>query len=76
MKIIDRRIKTLLIAAGCLFAAAASAQQWPARAVRIIVPFPPGQAADIIARVIAERLSPVLGQKQNVRQRQPELGIH
>ena len=63
MKIIDRRIKTLLIAAGCLFAAAASAQQWPARAVRIIVPFPPGQAADIIARVIAERLSPVLGQQ-------------
>ena len=56
-------MKILLVVAGCLIAATAFAQQWPARAVRIIVPFPPGQAADIIARIIAERLSPVLGQQ-------------
>jgi tripartite-type tricarboxylate transporter receptor subunit TctC len=42
---------------------AACAQQWPTRAVRIIVPFPPGQAADIITRIVAERLSPALGQQ-------------
>jgi len=40
-----------------------SAQQWPARPVRIIVPFPPGQGADIITRIIAERLAPALGQQ-------------
>lgn len=38
------------------------AQQWPAKPLRIIVPFPAGQAADLIARIIADRLGPVLGQ--------------
>jgi tripartite-type tricarboxylate transporter receptor subunit TctC len=41
----------------------APAQQWPTRPVRIIVPFPPGQAADIITRIVVERLSPALGQQ-------------
>ena len=56
-------IHALLFAAACFLSSAAFAQQWPTRTVRIIVPFPPGQAADIIARVIAERLSPAIGQQ-------------
>jgi tripartite-type tricarboxylate transporter receptor subunit TctC len=46
-----------------MFSAAAPAQEWPAKTIRIIVPFPPGQGADIIARLLAERLSPGLGQQ-------------
>ncbi len=53
------------IALACLLllSAAATAQEWPAKPIRIIVPFPPGQGADIIGRLLAERLTPVLGQQ-------------
>ena len=40
----------------------ASAQQWPARPVKIIVTFPPGGASDAAARVISGPLSEKLGQ--------------
>jgi tripartite-type tricarboxylate transporter receptor subunit TctC len=40
----------------------AFAQAYPNRAVRIIVPWPPGQATDIAARVVAEKLQQQLGQ--------------
>lgn len=41
---------------------AASAQQWPARPVKIVVTFPPGGASDAAARVISGPLSEKLGQ--------------
>ena len=40
----------------------ASAQAWPSRPIRLIVPFPPGTSPDFIARLIADPLGHALGQ--------------
>jgi tripartite-type tricarboxylate transporter receptor subunit TctC len=43
-------------------AAVASAQTWPTRPVRIIVPSPPGDGSDAVARAVADKLTTALGQ--------------
>jgi tripartite-type tricarboxylate transporter receptor subunit TctC len=52
-----------------LATATANAQEWPQKAVRIIVPFPAGGSADLIPRIAAEKLSQQWGQPVIVENR-------
>jgi tripartite-type tricarboxylate transporter receptor subunit TctC len=54
------RLAVLFI--GLLLCGACFAQPYPNRPVKVIVPWPPGQATDVAARVVAERLQSSLGQ--------------
>ncbi|MBL8381849.1 MAG: tripartite tricarboxylate transporter substrate binding protein [Burkholderiales bacterium] len=66
MHAIARRLRTCLVtlvaASAALAGSAASAQAWPQRPVRVIVPFPAGNAGDVTARAISDRLAQRLGQ--------------
>ncbi len=55
--------RSLLVAATAAIAAPASAQSWPAKPVKIVVPFGPGGPADVYARVIGNELGEVLKQQ-------------
>ena len=55
-------IRFTLYVAALLFTGSVAAQSYPNRAVKVVVPWPPGQATDIAARVVAERLQTALGQ--------------
>ena len=52
-----------LLAALLLCAIPAVAQDWPAKTVKVIVPFPPGGGTDTVARPLAAKLSQMLGQQ-------------
>jgi tripartite-type tricarboxylate transporter receptor subunit TctC len=60
----------LTLAAACLAATApAQAQSYPTRTIRMIVPFTPGAGTDVVARAVASKIGPVLGQNVIVENR-------
>jgi len=65
--------RTLLKAAGAAAATAALpsalAQTYPGKSIRMIIPFPPGGATDILGRVLAQKLGDQLGQTVVVENR-------
>jgi tripartite-type tricarboxylate transporter receptor subunit TctC len=54
--------RLILLLSTLLLVATAGAQTYPDRAVRVIVPWPPGQATDLVARIVSQKLSEAFGQ--------------
>lgn len=52
----------LLVFALALSGAALAQQNYPNRPLRLVIPWPPGQATDLVGRVVAQKLGEVLGQ--------------
>src|SRR5712691_8495791 len=72
-----KRLGVLLLAAVCLaFAGTAGAQdKYPSKAVKILVPYAPGGATDIISRVVGEQMRQILGQSFVVENKPGAFGI-
>jgi tripartite-type tricarboxylate transporter receptor subunit TctC len=64
--VIVRLFVSLLI---CLSSALATAQVWPTQPVKIVVPAMAGSSVDIVARLIGDKLAPLLGQPVSVENR-------
>ncbi|MBX3642800.1 MAG: tripartite tricarboxylate transporter substrate binding protein [Rubrivivax sp.] len=64
-----RWLQLIALTLACSVAPAAWAQPWPSKPIRIVVNFPPGGAADQIARAVAPQLQAALGQPVVVENR-------
>lgn len=64
-----------VLCATAAFVPGASAQEFPSRPVRIVVGFPPGGATDLVARLIAPKLTELLGQQIIVENRSGANGV-
>ncbi len=61
--------------AGSLLAAGASAQNYPTKSIRLIVPFPPGGSTDLMARVLGAKFGEAFGQQVIVENRPGASGM-
>ncbi len=70
-----RTPRNLLLALCLVLASSASAEDFPSKPIRLIVPFPPGGPNDIIARVVGQRMSEICKQPVLIDNRGGQAGV-
>jgi tripartite-type tricarboxylate transporter receptor subunit TctC len=70
------RVLSIVVSLLCLFAGAAQAQdKYPSRPVKVIVPYAPGGAVDIVARIVTDQMRQTLGQPFVIENKPGAFGI-
>jgi tripartite-type tricarboxylate transporter receptor subunit TctC len=69
------KLLTLVLGALLALAGVATADEYPSRPIRIVVPYPAGGATDILARQVSAQLGPMLGQTVVVENRSGASGV-
>jgi tripartite-type tricarboxylate transporter receptor subunit TctC len=69
MTITSRGLVAGLLSASLVYAGSTAAQSYPVKPIRIIVPYAPGGSTDVVMRILAPRLSEILGQTVVVENR-------
>src|SRR5215471_21488694 len=72
---LDRRLLVTILAFLAAAAPARAAEDYPARPIHLIIPFPPGGSNDVVGRVFANALSERLGQTLVVENRAGAGGV-
>jgi tripartite-type tricarboxylate transporter receptor subunit TctC len=61
--IVNSALSRCMLVAVCLWSTPGSAQVYPAKSIRLIIPFAPGGTNDIVGRVIGQKLGDIVGQQ-------------
>jgi tripartite-type tricarboxylate transporter receptor subunit TctC len=75
MKPMQSLMLAFLVLAGATGAAQAQAAQYPSRTVKVLVPYNPGGATDIVARIVLDQMRNILGQAFIVENKPAAYGI-
>ena len=71
-----KRLGMIVLAALCVATGAAQAQdRYPTKPVKVVVPFGPGSATDIVIRIVGEHIRPILGQPFVIENKPGAFGI-
>ena len=54
---------SLVLVLGSVAGVALAQDKWPSKPIRMIVPFTPGSASDVLGRIVAQRLGEIYGQQ-------------
>ena len=70
-----KRLAILLLVFAVAGTAAAAQDKYPSKPIKVVVPFGPGSATDIVMRIVAEHMRPILGQPVLVENKPGAFGI-